>query len=89
MDRAMTEARCNCIECKVRRALSDDGDVATAPFAVDINEALKAIGTVAAEMLAHHPTKAAKRWADAVLDARKKWQKHPRVVAQQEPAGHA
>lgn len=84
----MTEKKCNCVECRIRAALSESGDP-SAPFEVDTKAALDAIGNVASEMLAHHSTKAAKAFAAELLECRKRWLKHPRVAAQQKPAGHA
>ncbi|QOZ25334.1 hypothetical protein [Bradyrhizobium sp. CCBAU 51753] len=84
----MTEQKCNCLECRLRAALSEGGDP-SAPFEVDVNEAAKAMGNILGELLAHHSSKAAKAFAIALLEHRKRWLKHPRVAAQQTPAGHA
>ncbi|MGY4295340.1 hypothetical protein ACVWXN_003435 [Bradyrhizobium sp. i1.4.4] len=84
----MTEEKCACVECRIRAALSEGGNPA-APFEIDINEAVKAMGIVLSELLAHHSSKSAKMFAAALLDHRKRWLKHPRVMAQQPPQGHA
>lgn len=80
---------CLCMECRVRAAVHGAEKPPGAPFECDTGEAIKALGEVLAELLAHHSTKSAKAFASALLDARKKWQRHPRVAAQQPPAGHA
>lgn len=72
---------CNCMECRIRAAIYGT----TKPddlFEVDMNEAYNAMGNVMGELLAHAPTKTAKRFVDALLEARKLWQKHPRVATQ-------
>ncbi|MCK1501524.1 hypothetical protein [Bradyrhizobium sp. 188] len=84
----MSDQKCTCVECRLRAALSAGGDPG-APFEVDINEAIKAMGNILAEMLAHVPSKAAKAFAQALIEDRNRWQKHPRVMAQQPPAGTA
>jgi len=83
----MTERKCNCLECRIRAAMS--GGKPTAPFEIDINEAIKALGNILAEMLAHHDGKSAEAFAIALLDHRERWLKHPRVLAQQHPRGSA
>lgn len=83
----MSEEPCICMECRIRAAIYGGNPVD--PFACDTGEAIKACGEVLAELLAHHSTKSAKSFVAALLDARKKWQQHPRVAAQQTPAGHA
>lgn len=77
------------MECRVRRAMFGDQERPEGPFPIDINEACLALGNVLSECMAHVPTKSAKHLVDELLVARKKWQKHPRVMAQQEPAGNA
>lgn len=47
-----------------------------------MNEAYNAMGNVMGELLAHAPTKTAKRFTETLLDCRKRWQKHPRVRTQ-------
>jgi len=81
------DQRCDCLECRVRAALS--GGEPTAPFEVDINDAAKALGNILGELLAHHSSKAAKRFAAALLENRKHWLNHPRVLAQQPHKGTA
>jgi hypothetical protein len=81
------QAKCGCLECRIRASLY--GGEINAPFEIDTSEAIKALGNVLAELLAHHSGKAAKHFAAALLDHRKRWLKHPRVAAQQPPAGHA
>lgn len=76
----MTTA-CNCMECRIRAAISGVDDPA-APFPVNMNEAYDAMGNVMGELLAHAPTKTAKQFTDHLLECRKQWQKHPRVVTQ-------
>lgn len=83
----MTEP-CLCMECRIRAAVHGHWPPG-ADFSCDTGEAIKALGEVTAELLAHHSTKSAKAFAAALLDARKKYQRHPRVLAQQPPAGHA
>ncbi|WP_407146274.1 hypothetical protein [Bradyrhizobium sp. ORS 86] len=87
MSASAVEQKCNCLECRIRAALS--GGNPAAPFEVDINEAIIALGEVMSELLAHVPTKSAKRFADELIVARKKWQAHPRVMAQQPHRGTA
>lgn len=83
----MTErAKCGCLECRIRAALF--GGDPTANFEIDTGEAIKALGNCLAELLAHHSTKSAKQFAEALLIARKEWVKHPRVAAQH-PVGNA
>lgn len=84
---AVPQAKCGCLECRVRAALY--GGEITQDFAIDTNEAIKALGNVLGELLAHHSRKSAKVFAAALLEHRKRWLKHPRVAAQQPPAGHA
>lgn len=72
--------KCACMECRIRAAIF--GGDPDAPFEVDMNEAYNAMGNVMGELLAHAPTKTAKRFAETLLDCRKRWQKHPRVVTQ-------
>jgi hypothetical protein len=69
------------MECRLRAALLgvDNQDV---PMEIDMNEAYTAMGNVMGEMLAHAPAKTAKRFTDYILDKRKEWMKHPRVVTQ-------
>jgi hypothetical protein len=86
-DAPAPQAKCGCLECRVRQSLY--GGEINAPFEIDTNEAIKALGNVLAELLAHHSSKAAKHFAAALLDHRKRWLKYPRVAAQQPPAGHA
>lgn len=88
MSEPAPKAKCGCLECRVRQALYGSSEI-NAPFEIDTNEAIKALGNVLAELLAHHSNKAAKHFAAALLDHRKRWLKHPRVAAQQPPAGHA
>lgn len=71
---------CGCMECRIRSAIS--GGAPDAPFPVDLNEAYDAMSNVMGELLAHAPTKTAKRFCDFLLTRRKDWQKHPRVVTQ-------
>jgi hypothetical protein len=78
---------CICMECRVRQAII--GKPTTDLSEVDTTEALNALGNVVAELLAHHSSKAAKRYAAQLLDARKRWQAEPRVAIQNPPAGHA
>lgn len=73
--------KCKCMECRLRAALLGVDDP-SAPMEIDMNEAYTAMGNVMGEMLAHAPTKTAKRFADYLLEKRKEWMKHPRVVAQ-------
>lgn len=79
-------AKCGCLECRVRAALF--GGEINAPFEIDTGEAIKALGNVLAELLAHHSSKNAKSFAAQLLAARKEWTKHPRVAAQH-PVGNA
>lgn len=72
---------CICMECRIRAAIYGSA-VPTGPFEVDMNEAYNAMGEVMGELLAHAPTKTAKRFADELLESRKRWQRHPRVRAQ-------
>ena len=81
------KAKCTCLECRVRGALSVGGDP-TALFEVDVNEAAKALGNVLAELLAHHSSKSAKTFVAALLIHRKRWLNHPRVKTQH-PVGNA
>lgn len=81
--------RCNCLECRIRAAIHGGPHAPGEPFAVDTGEVLNALGNVSAELLAHHPTKTAKAFASGLLEARKGWLKHPRVMVQQEPGGTA
>lgn len=83
----MSETRCNCLECRIRAALS--GGDPTAPFEVEIHGAIIAMGEVLSELLAHVPAKSAKKYAAELLVARKNWQAHPRVMAQQPHRGSA
>ena len=71
---------CNCMECRIRHAIH--GGSPDAPFEANMNEAYDAMGNVMGELLAHAPTKTAKRFADFLLERRKDWLKHPRVRAQ-------
>lgn len=87
MTESTPQAKCGCLECRVRAALC--GGEVSAPFEIDINDGILALGNILGEMLAHVPTKSAKRFVDELLVSRKKWQKHPRVMTQQPPAGHA
>lgn len=80
------QAKCGCLECRVRAALY--GGEITQNFEIDINEAAKALGNILGELLAHHSSKAAKHFAAALLENRKHWLKHPRVAAQH-PVGSA
>ncbi len=80
------QAKCGCLECRVRAALF--GGEIDAPFEIDTNEAIKALGNILGELLAHHPSKSAKHFAAALLEHRKRWLKHPRVAAQH-PVGNA
>lgn len=84
----MSEALCLCMECRIRAAIFG-ADHVSEPFECDTGEALRACGEVLAELLAHHSTKSAKAYVAALLDARKKWQAHPRVAIQQPAAGHS
>lgn len=84
----MTEPKCNCVECRLRAALSEQGNP-SAPFECDVNEAAKAMGNILAELLAFHTSKAAKHFAQALLEHRKRWLKHPRIMAQQPHKGTA
>ncbi|WNV09934.1 hypothetical protein [Tardiphaga sp. 709] len=47
-----------------------------------MNEAYTAMGNVMGELLAHADTKTAKRFASYLLEKRKEWKSHPRVVTQ-------
>jgi hypothetical protein len=80
-------AKCNCLECRIRASLH--GGAPTEPFELDINEAIKALGNILGEMLAHCPEESAERFAAVLLELRKLWLTHPRVLAQQDPKGHA
>lgn len=80
-------AKCVCMECRVRIAMND-GHVQAELMATDTTEALNALGNVVAELLAHHPTKEAKRYVAELLEARKRWQAEPRVAIQH-PRGTA
>lgn len=75
---------CDCVECRIRAAYDFHE---TAP--VDTLPVILALGNVLSELLAYVPSKQAKQAAAELLVTRKEWQKHPRVAAQQEPAGHA
>lgn len=79
--------RCSCLECRIRAALSEDGRP-DAPFNVDVGEAIMVMGNVMSELLAHVPSKSAKRFAAELLVARKGWLTVPRVAAQH-PKGSA
>ncbi|YBW39820.1 hypothetical protein ACMYR2_2347 [Nitrobacter sp. TKz-YC01] len=78
---------CNCLECRLRAALSGQGKPEQ-PFDVDVGEAITAMGNVMSELLAHVPSKSAKRFSAELMVARKKWLDHPRV-ATQHPKGSA
>lgn len=69
------------MECRIRHAIFGETKP-TDNFEVDMNEAYTAMGNVMGELLAHAPTKTAKRFADFLLDRRKDWLKHPRVRTQ-------
>lgn len=86
MNEPAPKAKCGCLECRVRAALC--GGEVDAPFEIDTNDAIKALGNIMGELLAHHSSKAAKHFAAALLEHRKTWLKHPRVAAQH-PAGNA
>jgi hypothetical protein len=83
---AAPKAKCGCLECRVRASLY--GGEITQNFEIDVNEAVKALGNILAELLAHHSSKSAKHFAAALLEHRKVWLKHPRVVTQH-PVGNA
>jgi hypothetical protein len=82
-----SRAKCGCLECRVRAALY--GGIPTEPFELDTNEAIKALGNILGEMLAHHPEESAEHFAAVLLEVRKAWLTHPRVLAQQDPKGNA
>ena len=82
----MIEHKCDCMECRIRHAIF--GGSPDAPFAVNLNDVYNAMGNVMGELLAHAPTKTAKRFIQELLEARKRWQEHPRVRAQH-PEGRA
>jgi len=86
-DMPAPQAKCGCLECRVRQALFGGPDISV-PFEIDTNEAIKALGNVLGELLAHHSSKSAKHFAAALLEHRKRWLKHPRVAAQH-PIGNA
>jgi len=71
---------CICMECRLRTALH--GERSDAPFELDMNEAYTAMGNVMGELLAHADTKTAKRFAAYLLEKRREWKSHPRVVTQ-------
>jgi hypothetical protein len=79
--------RCVCMECRIRAALSPDGNP-TGDFSVNIGETITALGNVLSELLAYQSSKSAKHFVAELLVARKKWLKHPRVAVQH-PAGNA
>ena len=83
----MSGENCTCMECRVRKAIS--GNNPAAPFEADLNEVLNAVGNILGEVLAHAPTKTAKMFCSELLEARKRWQKHPRVMAQAPAKGSA
>ena len=88
----MTErAKCGCLECRVRAALFGGAAPADpeAVFELDVNDALGALGNILGELLAHHDGKCAEAFAIALLEHRKRWLTHPRVLAQQDPKGNA
>jgi hypothetical protein len=82
-----SRAACRCTECRIRAALH--GGTPTEPFELDINEAIKALGNILGEMLAHCPEESAEHFAAVLLELRKLWLTHPRVLAQQDPKGNA
>lgn len=86
-DPAGSEASCICMECRIRTAIH--GERRSEPGEVDVTEAVNALGNVLAELLAFHPKRETKRFKDQITIAVDKWRRHPRVMAQQKPAGHA
>jgi hypothetical protein len=81
------------MECRIRDAVkaSDEerGSMGESMREVDIPAALIALGEVSSELLAHASTRAAKAYVADLLEARKRWQKHPRVAVQQPSEGSA
>lgn len=71
---------CVCLECRLRQVITGTDDAAGM---VNLDEALNALGEVTAEVLAHGSSKTAKRFAAFLVERRKAWVKHPRVMAQQ------
>lgn len=84
----MTErAKCGCLECRVRAALY--GGKPTAPFEINVGNAVIALGSILAELLAHCPEQSAELFVDELLLERKRYLENPLVVIQQPPMGHA
>lgn len=82
---------CACVRCRVYAAVQDNkpGDPPRTLTGAEVNAALDALGDVAAEFLAHAPTKVAKIWTAEVLETRKRWMKDPRIMVQQQAKGTA
>lgn len=76
------EELCQCVECRVRRAvLGGDQDAV-----VEVNEVLNGLAPLVAEMLAHHNEDCAALYFDRILSMRAEWLGHPRVRLQSLPA---
>lgn len=74
---------CNCMECRIRNALSAPGEL------IHIGQAATALGEVLAEVLAHVGEEAAEEFISGLRDARIRWKGHPRVAVQRPHAGSA
>ena len=82
------KALCGCLECRIRAALYGHPGGPTENFEIDTGEAIRALGNVMGEMLAHYPTPVIKDSARALIECARKWKMHPRVAVQH-PVGSA
>ncbi len=67
----------SCLECRVRRAVTPTDGTPIQP-----REALTALGSLLAEILAHVSDESATSYVAALMGTREDWKSHPRVVAQ-------
>lgn len=77
-------ADCRCMECRIRQAIQGIGPDEPPRFldGGEMSEAINSLGNIMAEYLAHTNTRTAKIAVAEILEARKRWQKHPRVAVQ-------
>jgi hypothetical protein len=77
------------LETRIRQILKLPGDAPDGMGFVDLVDALRALGVVVAECLAHMPEETAVSYLDQVLTCRREWQAQPRVLEQLKPEGRA
>lgn len=77
------EANCGCMECRVRAALVEPGQL------LNVGQAAMALGEVLAEILAHVGDAASDEFIGELRKARLRWKDHPRVAVQRPHAGQA